>query len=393
MSSPRVLIYLLRRDLRLTDNPILHELSKTFQQSQNPYTHLLPVYVFPAQQIELSGFLSSDNERSPYPEARSRVGGFWRCGHHRSKFLAESVWDLKKSLESVGSGLEIRVGMLGQVVADLLDAFKKESIEVAGVWITEEEGSEEKKEERDVKKAAQGAHTDFQVWVDEKYYVDESVKSALRPDRADFLYSRDIPFKNPKDLPDIYTTYRKQVEPLRDAPRRTLPAPTKLPPLPSQILPQPSPFSIPSDLDGLVNALHKPLTPTLSLDNPPSMPSKAESAHPFIGGETSGHERIRHLVESGNMTTYKDTVCSYSTSFCVFSVSASCPPNLNNARARRSNIFFTASRFTDEFFLANPPLAQRHAGCRLQHQTLCLARPRMRYSTTNPLLPSRIRRR
>ena len=73
MTSPRVLIYLLRRDLRLADNPIFNDVSRTFQQSQHPYTHFLPIYVFPAQQIEVSGFLSSDSERSPFPEARSNV--------------------------------------------------------------------------------------------------------------------------------------------------------------------------------------------------------------------------------------------------------------------------------------------------------------------------------
>lgn len=173
MSSPRVLIYLLRRDLRLVDNPILNEVSKTFQQSQHPYTHLLPIYVFAAQQIEVSGFLSSDSERSPFPEARSNAAGFWRCGPHRAKFLAESVWDLKKSLSGIGSGLEIRVGMAGHVVQELLEAFKKENTEIAGVWMTDEEGVEEKREERDVRKVARGAGTDFKLFTDVKYYIDE----------------------------------------------------------------------------------------------------------------------------------------------------------------------------------------------------------------------------
>ena len=173
MSSPRVVIYLLRRDLRLADNPIFNEVSKTFQQSQHYYTHFLPVYVFAAQQIEVSGFLSSDTERSPFPEARSNAGGFWRCGHHRAKFLAESVWNLKKSLGGVGSGLEIRVGMAGQVIKEILDTFMKESTEVVGVWMTDEEGVEEKREERDVRNTAEGAGTEFKLWTDEKYYIDE----------------------------------------------------------------------------------------------------------------------------------------------------------------------------------------------------------------------------
>lgn len=173
MSTPRVLIYLLRRDLRLADNPIFNEISKTFQQSQHPYTHLLPVYVFAAQQIEVSGFVTSVSLRSPFPEARSNAAGFWRCGHHRAKFLAESVWDLKTSLNNVGNGLEIRVGMAGQVIKELLEAFKAENTQVAGVWMTEEEGVEEKREERDVKRAAEGAGVDYKLWTDEKYYVDE----------------------------------------------------------------------------------------------------------------------------------------------------------------------------------------------------------------------------
>ena len=173
MSSSRVLIYLLRRDLRVVDNPIFHDIAKVAQQSQHLFTHVLPVYVFAAQQIEVSGFLSSDSERSPFPEARSQAGGFWRCGPHRAKFLAESVWDVKKRLANVGSGLEIRVGMVGQVIKELLDAFKQDNTEVAAVWMTEEEGVEEKREEKDVRKAVEGTQTEFKLWTDEKYYVDE----------------------------------------------------------------------------------------------------------------------------------------------------------------------------------------------------------------------------
>ena len=175
MASPRVLIYLLRRDLRLADNPILSEVARSWQQSQHPFTHLLPLYVFPAQQLEVSGFLASDSDRSPFPEARSPTGGFWRCGPHRSTFLAESVWDLKKSLEGVGSGLEIRVGMVGQVVKDMLDVFRQDTSrgEVVGVWMTNEEGVEEKREEQDVKRVVEGEKKEYKLWTDEKYFVDE----------------------------------------------------------------------------------------------------------------------------------------------------------------------------------------------------------------------------
>ena len=39
----------------------------------------------------------------------------------------------------------------------------------------------------------------------------------------------------------------------------------------------------------------------------PTMPSGVESAHPFSGGSAAAHARVRHLIESGAMTRYKDT--------------------------------------------------------------------------------------
>ncbi|MCJ1311517.1 hypothetical protein MMC25_005189 [Agyrium rufum] len=293
MPPARILIYLLRRDLRLADNPIFHEICKSCQQSQSPYTYLLPLYVFPAQQLEVSGFLSPGESRSPYPEARSQAGGFWRCGPHRARFLTESVWDLKKSLEGLNSGLVIRVGMLGQVVKELLDAFAAKSAEgeIVSLWMTDEEGVEEKREEREVRRAVESKGKDFKLWTDEKYFVDD----------------RDIPFQNPRELPDVFTNYRKQVEPLRDAPRRVLKTPTKLPPFPPMEVPSIGPFSVPDNFDDMMKALLKPLEEKPLLSRPMQWPSNAKSAHPFHGGEATGHLRIKHLIASGNMTTYKDT--------------------------------------------------------------------------------------
>ena len=174
MATQRVLIYLMRRDLRLSDNPVFDEVYRLSQQSQRPFTHLLPLYIFAAQQMEVSGFLSEPESKSPYPEARSEIGNFWRCGPHRAKFLGESIWDLKTELESVGSGLHIRVGRLGQAVQDLLDQFKHEKgVSISALWMTEEEGVEEKREERDVRRATEKAGIDFKLWIDEKYFIDE----------------------------------------------------------------------------------------------------------------------------------------------------------------------------------------------------------------------------
>lgn len=37
------------------------------------------------------------------------------------------------------------------------------------------------------------------------------------------------------------------------------------------------------------------------------MPSGVESAHPFTGGSEAAHKRVHHLLDSGAMTSYKDT--------------------------------------------------------------------------------------
>lgn len=78
-------------------------------------------------------------------------------------------------MEGVGSGLEIRVGLVGQVVKEILEAYKEDETagEIVSVWMTSEEGVEEEREERDVRRAVASARKDFKIWVDEKYYIDE----------------------------------------------------------------------------------------------------------------------------------------------------------------------------------------------------------------------------
>jgi hypothetical protein len=86
------------------------------------------------------------------------------------------VWDLSKALDGVGSGLTIRVGLVADVVGDLLDGFKQSgSAEVFGLWMTSEEGAEEKREERQVRRVVEAEGKEFRLWTDEKYLIDEYV--------------------------------------------------------------------------------------------------------------------------------------------------------------------------------------------------------------------------
>lgn len=165
----KLLVYLLRRDLRVSDNPILHHLATS---PDHGYTHLLPLYLFPCQQIEVSGFLKQ-GQKSPCPEARSRVGGYWRCGPHRAKFIAQSVWDLKDSLQHIDSGLVVRVGDAKDVLGHLMRGFEDNSHKVSAVWMTEELSWEEVAEQNAVASLCSDNGVDFKLWPDEKYFVDE----------------------------------------------------------------------------------------------------------------------------------------------------------------------------------------------------------------------------
>ena len=88
------------------------------------------------------------------------------------------MWDVKKGFENLGSGLEIRVGMVGDVVRTVLDGYKDG--EITGLWMTEEEGVEEKREEKSVRREVEKRGAKFRLWKDEKYFVDEYVFNLFR---------------------------------------------------------------------------------------------------------------------------------------------------------------------------------------------------------------------
>lgn len=169
MAAGKLVVYLLRRDLRVSDNPVWHHLTHS---PDHGYTHLLPVYVFPSQQIEVSG-LFKDGHKSPYPPARSRVGGYWRCGPHRAKFVAKSVWDLRDGLRELNSGLVIRVGDIKDVLDHLIRGFRGHSPSVGAVWMMEELSSEEVEEQYAVAAVCSKNGVEFKLWPDEKYFIDE----------------------------------------------------------------------------------------------------------------------------------------------------------------------------------------------------------------------------
>src|SRR6266566_941507 len=121
--------------------------------------------------------------------------------------------------------------------------------------------------------------------------------------------SRDLSIRNIGELPDVFTTYRKQTEPLRERPRRTLPKPTEgsLPTFlgRSEVPPQAAPFVIPEGYSELEDRLLAPLKHFLAEISP--LPDGVASAHPFRGGEDSAQSRLHALLRSEVPSNYKAT--------------------------------------------------------------------------------------
>lgn len=121
-------------------------------------------------------------------------------------------------------------------------------------------------------------------------------------------HSRDLKLDGSQDLPDVFTTYRKMMEPLREKPRATLPNPSKgtLPKLDESKIPnQASPFEIPSSYDAFEELLLRPINEILS--EVPPFPEGAKSAHPFRGGEDDACSRLDYLIKSGGVYSYKNS--------------------------------------------------------------------------------------
>jgi deoxyribodipyrimidine photo-lyase len=176
MALPKILIYLFCSDLRVSDNPVLHAIQES-SVLNDLFSHLLLLYVIPADRITVNGFLKPEfEEHPPYPDATSAIGGVPRCGPFRARFLADSLWDLKESLRAIGSDLVIRPGKVVDVIDAIFQHFAADGFargEVVGVWMAREETTEEAREQRDLENLVRSKGKDFRLFSDEKYFMDE----------------------------------------------------------------------------------------------------------------------------------------------------------------------------------------------------------------------------
>ncbi|PWN34967.1 cryptochrome [Meira miltonrushii] len=295
-----ILIAFLRNDLRLTDHPIFSQFaSSSSQRGLENVTHILPVYVFDQQYIEVGGLNGIKKGKGPGGDqhgARTRVAGFWRTGKPRVQFMTRSVYDLQSRLQSIGSDLSIWSGHPHLILHKIVKALQKNGDNIHGVWYGEEPHTEEKATEKRIKKAL--AETQVPV----RSFQHRSL-----------ILPKDLPFPL-KDLPDVFTQFRKRVE-APDMYNDPLPAPEKLKPFPE--------LPLIENEEGVYNVgkqaeqevLQQLLSP-LEKDPGPIKPVKDDvnadkiSALPFKGGETEALKRLEHYFTgdaNSHAANYKET--------------------------------------------------------------------------------------
>jgi deoxyribodipyrimidine photo-lyase len=229
-----------RQDLRLHDNEALATALRMAEE-------VVPVYIF--------------DERVFLGETRF---GFRKVGPHRTRFILESVENLRENLEKIGGKLLIRVGRPESILSEMA-----QQIKASWVICNRERTHEE-------------------------VLVQDGLEQKLWGIGVELLYSRGKMLYHTQDLPvpvqhtpDIFTQFRKETESITPV-REPLPSPTALPPLPAGL-----------DLGEM---------PRLEDFGHVLPVQDNRTVLDFRGGESEGLKRLRHYFwEKDLVSHYKET--------------------------------------------------------------------------------------
>jgi deoxyribodipyrimidine photo-lyase len=246
----------LRNDMRILDNPVLHEATKLHHP-------VLCVYCFDPRHYSLTDYGTKKTEL------------------YRAKFLIDSVKDLRQNLKSIDSNLLVSIGKPEDIIPTL--CHYNNSI----VLCQHEEAWEELQVQNALEKNLQ------------------KIGCGLNTFRGSTLIHRDdLPFsKNLGDMPDGFTPFKQKVEKLCE-PRELIPAPSKgsLPALSS------------TDISTLLcndKCSFDYIPSECDLGFSPGSFHIADQAHSrggvmvFEGGETAGKMRLRRwMFDDDNLKDY-----------------------------------------------------------------------------------------
>lgn len=188
--------------------------------------------------------------------------GFKKMGAFRAKFLIESLMNLDHNLRQKGSGLLLVIGKSEVEIPKIAHDFA-----CTKVYAKKEVGTEEKLTEKRVEEALWKQKCELEICSTSTLY-----------------YATDLPFSI-KDIPDVFTVFRKKVE--KECTIRA-------------IFESPTTFQSP----------HIPSTffPTLKELGYTKINIDKRSVLNFQGGEDAALERLNYyLFESKLLSTYKET--------------------------------------------------------------------------------------
>jgi len=226
-----------KTDLRLKDN-------ETLLRAIRENDEIIPVYCFDPDHFNKTDF------------------GFQKTGTFRAQFLLESLAALDQSLRNKGSGLLI---VRGKPEKELFNLVKEYNVQK--IYAKKEVAYEEIQKETEVEK---------EIWKLNCTYIKCSTST--------LYHAEDLPFSI-KDIPDIFTTFKKKTE--RETPiRKVFDAPEKI------ISPNIPKAKFPS-IKGL--GLQQ-----VAIDN--------RRAMAFVGGEEEAYKRLHnYFYETRAIDTYKKT--------------------------------------------------------------------------------------
>ncbi|BBC23839.1 DASH family cryptochrome [Pseudanabaena sp. ABRG5-3] len=242
MTNQNILVWF-RNDLRSHDCETLWRASQAAQQTG---ATVFPIYCFDPRHFGETSF------------------GFAKTGTFRTKFLIESVANLRENLRSLNSDLIVRLGKPEDVLPQLAQQWK-----ITSIYYHAEVTTEEKAVETHLLGALNSQ--------------DISIRSFWG---NTLLHPDDLPFEIAQ-LPELFTHFRKQVEvdfTVRDI------------------------FPTPTHLSHLPNNFDTGEIPTLSILGLVEPVPCDRAVLQFLGGETEALKRLDHYFwQSDRLQVYKQT--------------------------------------------------------------------------------------
>lgn len=237
MVEKRILIWY-RNDLRLHDHEPLVKALKSGAT-------VIPIYCFDPRQFGTTSY------------------GFPKTGAFRAQFLLESVANLRQNLRSLGSDLIVRSGRPEDMIAAIA-----QELDAEAVYYYREVASEELTVESALETALRAQNISIQGFWGHTLYHPE-----------------DLPFEI-DEIPELFTTFRKQVEKSSTV-YPIFPTPQTLPALPE------------------IDRGEIPTLKEVGLAAPEPDPRAVIT---FKGGETAGLARLAHYFwQQDHLKVYKET--------------------------------------------------------------------------------------